>query len=215
MVKICRKLKSQGACSDNACHYRHDVQICEDCGVMCTSARIYEAHLQGKRHKRHVSGQAVVHHCSVCSVNVNGPKAWSQHLLTKRHRSQANQQGVPAEVEPEEAVSTSRSDYCALCKVALEPRVRSRHFKSPKHRAKEKYFSYKATLEEAEKNKHGVTVSDGFDFGIIAPADAQKGVAVQFVIQTTVPNSRTRLDSAKLPPTTTSSSYVSVIVFVV
>lgn len=85
------------------------------------------------------------------------------------------------------------------------PNHMTRHLQSPKHLTAEKYVAYKATLEEAEKNKHGVTVSDVLDFGIVSAADAQKGVNVQFVIQTTVPGSRIKIVSALFPSTTTKS----------
>jgi helicase MOV-10 len=200
MVKICPKLQSQGACSDQACQYRHDVRICEDCGIICTSADIYRAHLQGKRHKRQLLGLVDIHYCSLCSMNVMG--LWTEHLSTKRHLKNANQQGVSVSVDPVEA---SENGYCAICRKPVMPRKQAKHLQSPKHRMAEKYVAYKATLEEAEKNKHGVIVSDVLDFGIIARADAHKSVSIPFVIQTVVPTSRITVDSFKLSSTTASS----------
>jgi helicase MOV-10 len=134
-------------------------------------------------------------------MNVKG--LWSTHLSTRRHRQNVKQQGETAVVEPVEA---SEKGYCAICRREVMPRYMAKHLQSPKHRTAEKYIAYKATLEEAEKNKHGVTISDPLDFGIVTPADAQKGVSMQFVIQTTVPASRIKIASAQFPSTTTSRS---------
>lgn len=86
------------------------------------------------------------------------------------------------------------------------PKYMGKHIQGPKHRTAEKYVAYKATLEEAEKNKHGVTISNPLDFGIVAPADAQKGVFMEFFIQTTVPASRIKITAAQFPSTTTPRS---------
>lgn len=199
MVKICPKLQSQGACNDPSCIYRHDVRICEECGVVCSSAALFQSHIQSKRHKRQLLGLNDVQHCPLCNMNVMG--LWSQHLLTRRHCKMAKRQGETAVVEPLEATT----GYCAICRKQVMPNHMTRHLQSPKHLTAEKYVTYKATLEEAEKNKHGVTVSDVLDFGIVSAADAQKGVNVQFVIQMTVPGSRIKIVSALFPSTTTKS----------
>jgi len=134
-------------------------------------------------------------------MNVVG--LWTEHLSTRRHLKNADEQGVSVSVDPVEA---SESGYCVICRKPVMPRWQAKHLRSSKHRMAEKYVAYKATLEEAEKNKHGVVVSDGLDFGIIALADAHKSVSIPFVIQTVVPTSRIKVDSFKLSSTTVSSS---------
>ncbi|KAF7971347.1 hypothetical protein HWV62_21363 [Athelia sp. TMB] len=66
------------------------------------------------------------------------------------------------------------------------------------HRRKESVVAYKTAMEEAEKNKHGVTISASLDFGVVDIADAGRGVRVDFKIDTTIPVSRVSLIDYKL-----------------
>ena len=132
-----------------------------------------------------------VHVCEDCSLVLDSADLFQQHMRSKSHKRHAS--GVPLE-----QVAPSVSGYCALCRTPIEPKVWHKHLQTHKHRAREKYAAFKSALEEGEKNKHGVVVSDGIDFGVVAPADAREGVTVQFNLQTTVPNSRIKIVSAKL-----------------
>lgn len=160
MVKICPKLKTHGACSDSACLYRHDIYVCEDCGVICDSTALFQEHLQSKGHQRKAIKLQ------------NGPP--------------------PAYIED----GVRRS--CVLCGTVVAVGKWPKHLQSQKHRGKEAYSAFKTILEEAEKDKHGVVISDGIDFGIVARSDARKGITIQFTLETTVPTSRIKIDSAKL-----------------
>jgi len=118
------------------------------------------------------------------------------------HRGKTAAQGASTVVEPEEAAATARSEYCTLCGVFVPRTLWTQHAQNSTHRRKEGFAAFKVTLEEAEKNKHGVTVSEGLDFGIVRPADARTGVSLQFSMETTVPASRIRVVEAKLSSTT-------------
>lgn len=202
MVKICPVLESRGACSDTSCPYRHDVHICEDCGVVCPSLAIYQVHLGSKRHISQISGAKTYLRCYVCKVNFLGPKEWTKHVSSPGHRKKTSRQGLSATIEPEEAAATSRSEYCGLCREFVSRTIWTQHTQTKKHRRKEGFATFKGTLEEGERNKHGVTVSDGLNFGIIEPVNAQTGTRVRFNIETTVPASRIRVVEAKLSSTT-------------
>ena len=206
MVKICPQFESQGACSDSACPYRHDICICEDCGVVCASLSLYQAHVGSKRHKRQISGVNTFLRCPVCNVNIQGSREWTKHVSGLGHRKKTAQQGISTVVEPEEAAATRRSEYCSLCRLFVPRSLWTQHAQNSTHRKREAFATFKVTLEEAEKNKHGVTVSEGLDFGIVCPVDARTGVSVQFSTETTVPASRIRVVEAKLSSTTATTS---------
>lgn len=201
MVQTCPHLNSQGSCSNSSCPYNHDIHVCEDCGVVCPTLSNYRSHIGSKRHKRQLSGANTFLRCHVCKVNIRGPQEWTKHISSGGHQKKAKRQGASPAVEPEEAASTSKSEYCNLCRQFVSRTVWAQHARSSGHKRKEKFVAYKATLEEAEKNKHGVIVSDGLDFGIISPSNAQKGVSVHFTMETTVPTSRIRIIGAKLSST--------------
>jgi helicase MOV-10 len=198
MVKICPELQSHGACNDSSCQYRHDILLCEDCGIVCYSLSQYNAHISSKRHKRQISGARTFHRCPVCNVNFQGPDEWAKHVSGSGHRKKTARQGVSTVVEPEEAAATARSEYCTLCGIFVSRTLWTQHAQNSTHRKKEGFAAFKVTLEEAEKNKHGVTVSEGLDFGIVRPADARSGVSLQFSMETTVPASRITVVEAKL-----------------
>jgi helicase MOV-10 len=198
MVKICPELQSHGACNDSSCQYRHDILLCEDCGIVCYSLSQYNAHISSKRHKRQVSGARTFHRCPVCNVNFQGPHEWAKHVSGSGHRKKTARQGVSTVVEPEEAAATARSEYCTLCGIFVSRTLWTQHAQNSTHRKKEGFAAFTGTLEEAEKNKHGVTVSEGLDFGIVRPADARSGVSLQFSMETTVPASRIKVVEAKL-----------------
>jgi len=206
MVKICPQLQSHGVCNDRPCQYSHDIHICEDCGIVCDSLSLYKAHINGKRHKRRISGANTFLRCPVCNVNIQGPDEWTKHVSGPRHRKKTTQQRASATVvEPEEAAATAKSEYCTLCGVFVPRTLWTQHTENSTHRKKEGFAAFKVTLEEAEKNKHGVTVSEGLDFGIVPPVDARTGVSLQFSMETTVPDSRIRVVETKLSSTTAKS----------
>lgn len=132
----------------------------------------------------------------LCHLNFVGHKMWTQHLQSKRHSKNSTE--TPGVVVPEEGGSTARNEYCSLCKMEVRREQWLVHVQGPRHHSREKYTAYKAILDEAEKDKHGVTVSDGLDFGIIGPVDAQRAVQLQFRMETNVPASRIRMVEAKL-----------------
>jgi helicase MOV-10 len=69
-----------------------------------------------------------------------------------------------------------------------------------RHHRREQFQAFKSAFEEAEKDRHGVTLShkEGVDFGIVDLADAQRGVQKTVVLKTIVPSSRTRISDLKL-----------------
>ena len=135
--------------------------------------------------------------------------AWEQHVQTRTHRSKAKLVGVSV-VEPEEPASGARNEYCAVCNMVIERGSWTRHVQSPKHRKKEHFAKYKTTLEEAERDKHGVTVSGDLDFGIVSPKDAEKYGTMfkRLTVETTIPFARVKIIQAKLSTADSTKSSV-------
>ena len=130
-------------------------------------------------------------------------------MRTREHRRKTELMGVSV-VEPEEPAGGARNEYCAVCNMAIERRHWAKHVQSPKHRKKEHFAKYKTTLEEAERDKHGVTVSGDLDFGIVSPKDAEKYGTVfkRLTVETTIPSARVKIIQAKLSTADATKSSV-------
>jgi helicase MOV-10 len=80
--------------------------------------------------------------------------------------------------------------FCGVCDKYVPEFLWASHQKSSEHRRREGYTAFKTALEEAEKDKHGVVLSEGLDFGIVESADAARGVSRTLTLESTVPSSR-------------------------
>jgi helicase MOV-10 len=121
---------------------------------------------------------------------------------------------VSTQVEPEEAAVVRGEVYCNICDTHIPPALWPLHDKSRNHIRKENFAVFKAALDEAEKNKHGVTVSTNSDFGILEVTEATASVPKVLLVETTIPSSRIRIVDVKLAssdagPGTSPSSCVS------
>jgi len=88
--------------------------------------------------------------------------------------------------------------FCGVCDKQIPSARWASHPQSLEHRRKEGYTAFKTALEEAEKDKHGVVLSEGLDFGIVESADAARGVSRTLIIETTVPSSRVTIKKVSL-----------------
>jgi helicase MOV-10 len=59
---------------------------------------------------------------------------------------------------------------CSVCEIQVWQQTRAKHEQTQRHKRKERFLSIRHALEEAEKDKHGVSVSpsgrDAFDLGL-------------------------------------------------
>ena len=162
----------------------------------------------GKKHQKKLSGGAVF--CSVCQVFVTRQR-WREHLENPAHLGAANFNGTDPNIAPEEQATPRGTRHCDLCDCNIPEDVWGRHINGKRHHNKEKFYAFKSVFQEAEKDKHGVTVShlDGVDFGIIELLDGLQGVRMTVVLQTTVPQSRIRVLELKLSSTSLRGRQVS------
>lgn len=153
--------------------------------------------MQGKRHRKKVANLGRPVHCSVCERDMSA-NDWESHILGYPHRNAAAQKAVPTSVEPEEGISLPGQAYCGLCKLSVPRNFLNLHNESLRHKNKERYAAYKVVLDEAEKDKNGVTVDGIFDFGILDPAAASVGRSSSPRISSTIAASTIRLVRTEL-----------------
>lgn len=139
-----------------------------------------------------------VHICETCNVVCLTGNAYQAHIAGRNHR-ETLRRGPPVQ---ENGIDT---EFCELCKIRIVNNDRQRHERTKRHLTKQRFFTLKSLLEEAEKDKNGISVSssEGVDFGIIELEEAHAGIDVTLVITTTVPLSGVRLVDVRL--TSTSS----------
>ncbi|KDQ10484.1 hypothetical protein BOTBODRAFT_58037 [Botryobasidium botryosum FD-172 SS1] len=159
-----------GSCLVEDCPYSHYIKTCDVCDIWCVSDQSYNQHLSGKQHFQKLHGRSAVVQCVVCELPV--PRgSYEQHQRGRRHRSLLALQ--PGEEAPPEDYRDPSNFYCILCRIDVLPSLREKHINGPHHRKKERLASFRSALEEAGRNKHGVTVSHGegggLNFGTIEP----------------------------------------------
>ncbi|KAJ7484319.1 P-loop containing nucleoside triphosphate hydrolase protein [Mycena latifolia] len=195
----CPNLLSNGVCESPSCPYRHDVTSCDLCNRVFASPADYTLHAATKQHLNKIQGESgAMLHCTVCQKYVSGMKNWIQHVASARHASMANERGLRPDVAPEEPEHVPGHTLCATCNSHIPDRNWTRHHLTPKHRDREQFISFRAALDEAEKDKHGVSVSGDFDFGVIDGPAAKSGVVVRPTIYNATPSSKVVLVSITL-----------------
>lgn len=208
MVQICRELQANGTCSNSTCTFNHNLRICKDCDIICTSEHAYNSHLRGRKHGSKILGQS-------------SPKNWNQHIPVGRDQPTTAFQGVSAKAQPERAgnvdVRHGQNYYSLRDRPTREYKhIGLGYLQGTTHQNKERFASYQTALQEAEKNKHGVTVTDCLDFGIVNVVDARarRSVNLQFIVETTtVPASRVNILDYKFSMSSGASSlYVAPVI---
>jgi len=137
-----------------------------------------------------------IHICETCSVVCITDNSYQAHLAGKNHRKTLER----AAYAQAHGIDT---EFCELCQVPIPNNNWEWHQRTKRHLNKQRFLAFKSLLEEAEKDKHGISVSgpEGVDFGIIELEEAQVGRDVPLVITTSVPRSSVRLVDVKLTST--------------
>lgn len=188
---------------DASCTLEHDVHVCLPCGVVSRTERAKHSHLNGARHHRRVEGASQPLRCPICEVFCGGPNVWKAHMNGKRHRAKAQAMGVSLQMEPEEGGGEVIGHvYCTVCENYVHEDSWNRHHLTRFHQMKLRFGAIRSALEEAAKDKHGVTVSaaDGVDFGVLDSARRSKAAEIMLDIRTTVPLSTVELTEVRLTP---------------
>ncbi|KAJ7669407.1 P-loop containing nucleoside triphosphate hydrolase protein [Mycena polygramma] len=197
--EACPQLLSGGVCDNDSCPYRHNVSSCELCNLVFASPSDYTAHATTKQHLNKVQGEfGALLHCSICEKYVSGMKNWVQHVASARHAAVAAQKGRQPDVSPEEPENVPGHTLCSICNSQIPDRYWPRHHLMPKHKERERFVSFRTALDEAEKDKNGVSVLGDFDFGIVDGSVATSGVRIHPTITNTTPSSNVSIVSMTL-----------------
>ena len=173
--------------------------VCEPCGFIAANANLYKAHVRGKKHKSKVSGRGGIAYCAICKKNIGaGMPGWSLHVAGQKHVALAMAQGLAPNIEPEEATANDGERNCGICQQFVRGVAWGQHLLSFKHQRKEAFTKYKAALDEAEKDKNGVSIEGIFDFDFVDPAMGAMGLQSTMTIKTSLPFSKSVLVEAKL-----------------
>ncbi|KAG6873915.1 hypothetical protein C0995_009695 [Termitomyces sp. Mi166 len=165
---------------------------------MCASQAEMDEHSRSRVHLNKVGGQSLVLQCPLCQRHFSGRSGWNAHVRSWRHVRLAKRKGVdPNAVTPEELAHVQHHTFCVTCSVHIQDIHWDNHLRNPKHLEKEQFASFKVVLEEAEKDKQGVSVTGDFNFGFIEP-DSTTGRVVDGTITTNNPTSRIQLVNISL-----------------
>ena len=173
--RVCPNLLSQGACTTEGCALKHDVHLCQTCRVYCKTGADLRCHLNGKKHARRVRAQASPHpsFCKLCNVSLGPPWNYSSHIQGRAHKALLEKQDADSDNESDSQSVPHKHLHCHVCDMNVLERLWSSHIVGLGHRKKERFASIQAAFDEADKDKHGITVSslcDGegtINFGFI------------------------------------------------
>jgi helicase MOV-10 len=195
----CPQLLSSGVCENPSCPHRHNVFSCDLCGLVCGSLNEYTQHNASKRHLKNARGESGgVVFCPACQKHISGRENWVGHAATTRHKKIVAQMGLSLNIDPEEVESVPSHTLCSTCNTHIQDIFWSHHQITPRHKARERFISFQTALDEAERDKHGVSVLGNFDFGIVDRATAKSGITVRPTIKNTMPSSKVSIVSMTL-----------------
>ncbi|VDC03813.1 unnamed protein product [Peniophora sp. CBMAI 1063] len=194
---LCPTLQLTGSCPSSACPYDHAVLKCDVCKVTFNTQELLDHHLQSRSHLNKVTGANGNFFCPICKKAVSGSKTWLQHLESGRHKDRATEQSRSPDVQPEEVPVPNDHRMCTACGYVVPIQRWSQHIRKQAHARRELFHSFKAVLDDAAKDRNGVTVSkpDGIDFGVVNPGEVPYA---DLVVKLEDPRARVRLDEVKV-----------------
>ncbi|CAK5278608.1 unnamed protein product [Mycena citricolor] len=183
---ICPQVLAGSLCTERFCTFAHNPPSCDLCNLIFPTAPQYTEHVATKQHQNRLCGEfGLMLYCSACEKYIPGNKNWAVHVRSARHIKKAGGRHLEAEESGEMPGHT----LCTTCNSQIPDKSWARHHLMPKHLAKTQFLSFRTALDEAEKDKNGVSVSGAFDFGIVEPSLAGAGVRVNASITNTTPYS--------------------------
>ncbi|KIP01837.1 hypothetical protein PHLGIDRAFT_112706 [Phlebiopsis gigantea 11061_1 CR5-6] len=152
-MAFCNNIVRTGRCDLQGCQSDHDIQRC-GCGIVVRNLN-YQAHVNGRRHR---------------------DALYDRHQRTAAHRDAVAQAAAPSTAPTTGVTGTPAAPgylNCNVCRHDVHVDVWLAH--TTRHTSHQQRATFSAALAEAEKDKHGVSVSykGGIDFGIIDPSEAR------------------------------------------
>ena len=198
MASICPQLLTSGTCPDSTCIYQHNLQFCDICGVKITSPAIRAAHFNGRRHRQRLLGGEHLLHCTICDIAILALN-WESHASGKKHARAAQRRGVSATVEGERIVTDVQGQkYCDLCDIHVPEQKWNVHIRGRVHKNLERFSAFKAVIDEAERDKNGITIEGPTDFDIIPLTVSRTSVSLALAIKMSIPHSKVALVEVNL-----------------
>ena len=170
---LCPNFRLHGVCDTENCPYFHPNLICELCGVVAKNEEYLNAHLKGTKHSAMQRAQNTPKRCTVCDVRLTSPASRRDHTASRRHQDAVRlllEQG--RQLNEHDIIVDDDKDIfeCSICEIQIWQQTKAKHEQTNRHKRKERFLSIRHALEEAEKDKHGVTVSPSgkgaFDLGV-------------------------------------------------
>jgi helicase MOV-10 len=189
-MKLCPNFALYGACNDENCPNSHPNLICDLCGVICGSQVTFNAHLRGSKHAKMKKAAARSANdgpkkCTICDVRLVSPGNVPSHVSGQRHQARLleySQRGVRLDSNAIIVNDEENCFECVVCETLIWLQTKEVHDRSLRHQRKEKYLQVRATLQEAEMDKNGVSVSpsgkDAFDFGLVPSGKATRDFSI-------------------------------------
>ena len=206
-VPICPNLVALGFCTAKNCRNKHDGFFCVSCGVVNHTEAAHKAHFYTKRHSRSNLGANDPFYCTICKAVVQGKARWDRHVNSKGHIDAAVKQGVDWNVEPgKPGVPVEGQVFCPVCRKYIPQPSWDRHASMRSHKSKVDFTHVRQALDNAAKDKHGITVSHypSVDFGTVDPDVAKQGIQVVLVVKTSEPDADVTLAAARLTSASTN-----------
>ncbi|KAK0437214.1 RNA helicase [Armillaria borealis] len=154
----------------------------------------------GDRHKDVLPAQATDWiSCYLCDSHHLCKATFDDHIKSSLHVRQAKKAGVDPNIPGQrqsDVVPGHR--LCTFCSEQISEQAWHRHIATAKHKSNEQLASYSVVLEQAEKDKHGVTVKGDLDFKVVKIASASDGVKISARIETAVPSADIKLVKTQL-----------------
>lgn len=129
--------------------------------------------------------------CRTCGVVSPNPHSHKTHSQGRFHQRMMRGTTYPPGVE---------TQFCATCNrtIATGNSWKS-HIQGRHHQRHLRFIKIESAIDDAEKDKHGISVTEGpVDFGIIEVNKAKDGHKMDILIQNSVPESRIYLMQARL-----------------
>ncbi|KAK0204297.1 P-loop containing nucleoside triphosphate hydrolase protein [Desarmillaria ectypa] len=199
VLPICDRLLSVGSCRDTTCRANHNVSTCDLCRLVFPSTEAYTSHLSQKEHK-----DALQEHssnwffCYLCDSYHAGRVAFDSHIKSLLHVRRAKEVGVAPNIPAQQSEVVPGHRLCTFCNVQIPDQAWHRHVVTAKHKSKEQFAAFSVVLEQAERDKHGVTVKGELDFKVVKIESSREGVKISTLIETTVPGANIKLVQTQL-----------------
>ncbi|THU96274.1 hypothetical protein K435DRAFT_664822 [Dendrothele bispora CBS 962.96] len=164
--------------------------------------------MRSRKHLRHKKDDASrrIHYCSICARYFPGLSIWNAHVKGKKHVKKASRRGM-SKVEPEYPLDVPGQRFCVLCEQHAPELQWNQHINQRRHKLKEKLAIFKSAVDEAQDDKGGAIVSGEFDFKVVEPSDALRGVSVTGKIEAGEPLARFTLVGFQLGSSGSHATY--------